>query len=221
MTSATAARLSMGHLALHYGDPEDGPAAARLLSELGLKETQVLPLPNGNFYRFVVGDGHYARGDGIVYLSALPEPQARLIAAIRAALEVGSDSEDESVTGYRAMMAADFEASFHFGFLIDSLDELERITLRLRALNETDPQLKGRITLGMNRARRGNPEVDARLDASLVFGDCSRYAYGSNGVQVFIATDLLRAGQLGDTMYLELDYVFPGSESHILSVVEL
>jgi hypothetical protein len=221
MTNTVAATLSMGHLALHYSTAEQGPAASRLLQELGLKETQVLPLPNGNFYRFVVNSTHFSRGDGIVYLSALPEPQARLIEAIHAALRVGTDNEDDAVTGYRAMMATDFEASFHFGFLIESLEELEGIVQRLRDLNESDPLLKGHLNIGMNRARRGNAEVDARLDASPVFGDCSRFAYGSNGVQVFVETDLVRAGQLGENMYFELDYVFPGSDSHILSVVEL
>ena len=221
MAKATAAELSMGHLALHYGTAEEGPAASRLLQELGLRETQVLPLPGGNFYRFVVNAGHFSRGDGIVYLSALPEPQAKLIAAIHAALRVGTDNEDDAVTGYRAMMATDYEASFHFGFLVSSLEDLEGIVLRLRGLNETDPLLKGRLNIGMNRARRGNPEVDARLDVSPVFGSCSRFAYGSNGVQVFVGTDLVRSGQLGESMVFELDYVFPGYDSHILSVVEL
>ena len=90
--------LSMGHLALHYGKPEDGPLASRLLQIAGLKETQVLPLPGGNFYRFVVSGNHFARGDGIVYLSCLPEPQQQLIAAIHQALRVGSDDEHEAVT---------------------------------------------------------------------------------------------------------------------------
>ena len=69
---------------------EEGPAAARLLAAMGLVETQVLPLPNGNFYRFVTASHHYGRGDGIVYLSALPEPQARLIETIRSALRAGN-----------------------------------------------------------------------------------------------------------------------------------
>ncbi|WP_408591348.1 hypothetical protein [Novosphingobium sp.] len=221
MTNASGAELSMGHLALHYGKAEDGPAAARLLLELGLEQTQVLPLPNGNFYRFVVNSGHFARGDGIVYLSALPEPQVKLIEAIHAALKVGTALEDDAVKAYRAMMATDFEASFHFGFLLESLDELERVVLRLRDLNDNDPAFKGRLNIGLNRARRGDAAIDARLDASPVYGSCSRYAYGSNGVQVFVETDLVRAGQLGESMVFELDYVFPGVASHILSVVEL
>lgn len=213
--------LSMGHLALHYGKPEDGPLASRLLQIAGLKETQVLPLPGGNFYRFVVSGNHFARGDGIVYLSCLPEPQQQLIAAIHATLRVGSDDEHEAVKAYRAMMAQDFEASFHFGFLVDSLEELEAMVLTLQDLNENDPAFKGRLNIGMNRARRGDEAVDARLDASPVFGKSSRYAYGSAGVQVFVETDLMCAGQLGETMVLEFDYVFPDKNSHILSVVEL
>jgi len=211
----------MGHIALHYGAAEEGPAAARLLSLLGLQETQILPLPNGNFYRFVVGPGHYARGDGIVYLSALPEPQARLIAAIHTALRLGSEVEDDAVAGYRAMMAHDYEASFHFGFLVPSLEDLEALVTDLRARERGDPDFKGRLRIGMNRPRRGDPAIDARLDASPVFGACDRYAYGRGGVQVFIETDLIKAGQLGESMVIELDYLFPGADSHILSVVEL
>lgn len=213
--------LSMGHLALHYGTPEDGPAAARLLQIAGLTETQMLPLPGGNFYRFVVAKGHFGRGDGIVYLSCLPEPQQKLIAAIHAALRVGTGDEHEAVVAYRAMMAQDFEASFHFGFLVESLEELEKMVLTLRDLAENDPIFKGRLNIGMNRARLGDVAVDARLDASPVFGEVTRYAYGSAGVQVFVETDLIRAGQLGENMYLEFDYVFPDRHSHILSVVEL
>jgi hypothetical protein len=213
--------LSMGHLALHYGTSEEGPIASRLLQIMGLTQTQVLPLPDGNFYRFVITKGHFSRGDGIIYLSVLPEPQKKLIAAIHDALGVGSDDEHEVVKNYRTMMAQDFEASFHFGFLVDSLEELETMTQTLRELNESDPAFKGRLNIGVNRARRGDDEVDARLDGSPVFGKATRYAYGSAGVQVFVETDLIRAGQLGENMYFEFDYVFPDKESHILSIVEL
>lgn len=213
--------LTMGHIALHYPAPADGPLAARLLSQMGLTESQMLPLPGGNFYRFVVSPDHIPRGDGIVYLSCLPEPQARLIAAVRTALNIGSDAEHEAVTAYRAMMAQDFEASFHFGLLMDSLENLEAMVLNLQDLAANDPDLKGRITIGMNRARPGDAQIDARLDASPVFGQVKRYAYGAGGVQVFVETDLVCAGQLGESMVFEFDYVFPDKSSHILSVVEL
>lgn len=212
---------SMGHLALHYAGPEDGPLAARLLSLFGLIETQALPLPGGNFYRFVVNPGHFARGDGIVYLSALPAPQVRLIEAIHSALGIGTGHEHEAVAAYRAMLASDPEASFHFGFLVPTLEELEALVIALRDLAANDPDCRDRIRISMNRARPGDAEVDARLDASPVFGDCTRFAYGQGGVQVFVETDLIRAGQLGEAMHFEFDYVFPDRASHILSVVEL
>ncbi len=220
-TTASNAGLTMGHIALHYAKPEDGPLAARLLARMGLIESQMLPLPGGHFYRFVVSPSHIARGDGIVYLSCLPEPQARLIAAIRTALNVGGDDEHAAVKDYRAMMAQDFEASFHFGLLMDSLDDLETMVVSLQELAADDPALRGRLTIGMNRARPGDAEVDARLDASPVFGQVTRYAYGSGGVQVFVETDLVCAGQLGESMVFEFDYVFPDKHRHILSVVEL
>lgn len=220
-TGTSAVARSMGHLALHYGAPEEGPVAAKLLTLLGFTETQMLPLPQGNFYRFVVDQAHHSRGDGIMYLSALPEPQLKLIEAIHAAFGVGTDQEHEAVQGMRAMLISDPEASFHFGFLVESLEDLEAMVLTLRDKAENDPDLKGRIKIGMNRSRLGDADVDARLDASPVFGDVTRYAYGRNGVQVFVETDLLKAGQLGDSMVLEFDYVFPGHTSHILSIVEM
>ena len=119
------------------------------------------------------------------------------------------------------MMAQDFEASFHFGFLVPTLEELEALVAALTALEADDPAFRGRITIGLNRARRGDADIDARLDASPVFGSATRFAYGSGGVQVFVETDLVRAGQLGESMIFEFDYVFPGRTSHILSVVEL
>jgi len=213
--------LTLGHLALHYAQPDDGPLAAHVLHMMGLIETQMLPLPGGNFYRFVTSADHYARGDGIIYLSCLPEPQAQLISAIHRALHVGSDHEDPAVSAYRAMMASDFEASFHFGFLAVTLEQLEALVLALQDLETGDPRFTGRITIGINRARPGDAEIDARLDASPVFGPVTRYAYGSGGVQVFVETDLVRSGQLGEAMIFEFDYVFPDRDSHILSVVEL
>jgi hypothetical protein len=211
----------MGHLAVHYYEPKDAEVAAQLMRAIGLQETQMLPLPQGNFYRYVVGPNHFARGDGIVYMSALPEPQRKLIEAINDKLAVDTPKEDPAVKGFRDMMQADPEASFHFGFLINSLEELEAIILDLRDKAANDAEFKGRINIVLNRAMSGDAEVDARLDASPIYADVTRYAYGRGGVQAFIETDILRAGQLGDKMVIELDYVFPDRESHVLSVVEM
>jgi len=212
---------SMGHMALHYKNKEEGPLAARLLSMLGYVETQDLLLPDGShFYRFVVDQPHSPRGDGIVYLSVIPDAQRALMDAVHKALNVGTDHEHEAVVAMRQKMDEDPEYSFHYGTLLESLEDLEAIFLALEDANKNDPELKGRLRLVYNRALPGNPEVDARLDASPIYGGVTRYAYGKNGVQAFLETDLLASGVLGETMMLEFDYVFPGYDKHVLSIVE-
>lgn len=212
---------SMGHMALHYRNKEEGPLAARLLSMLGYVLTQELVLPSGaHFYRFVVDSRHSPRGDGIVFLSVIPDEQRDLMEAIHKALDVGTDHEHPTVVAMREKMDQDPEYSFHYGTLLESLEDLESIFLALEDANKNDPELKGRLRLVYNRALPGNPEVDARLDASPIYSGVTRYAYGKNGVQAFVETDLLSSGILGETMMLEFDYVFPGYNSHVLSIVE-
>jgi hypothetical protein len=55
------------------------------------------------------------------------------------------------------------------------------------------------------------------MDASPVFWDAARYTYGMNGVQVFVETDLLAGGPLGDNWVFEFDYVFPRYAENILN----
>lgn len=215
-------RRTMGHVALHYARKEEGPLAAKLMALLGYVETQALPLPDGStFYRFVVDSYHQPRGDGIVYLSLVPPAQAELVQAARVALGVGTDHQHPAVDALRGAIEADPEYTFHLGLLLDSLEEVERIAAELQEHNAADPNFQSRLKVTMNRPRRGDAEIDARLDASPVFGGVDRYAYGQNGVQLFVETDILTSGPLGDSMILELDYVFPGKTSHILSVIEL
>lgn len=215
-------RYSLGHIALHYPKPEDGPVAARLLSLLGLVETQDLVLPNGtHFYRFVANSDHVRRGDGILYLSCVPDAQRALLEAVRSALKVGTDEQHPAVDAMRNALLQDPEASFHVGLLAESLEALEALVLELRKRTECDPDLKGRLKITINRPVPGNSEVDARLDASPAFRDVTRHAYGRNGLQVFVETDLLVSGTLGESTVIEIDYVFPGYDSHILSIVEM
>jgi len=212
---------SMGHMAMHYKTMEEGPLAARLLIMLGYELTQDLLLPNGShFYRFVVDKRHSPRGDGIIYLSLLPDAQRDLMAAIHGALDVGTDHEHPAVVAMRARMEEDPEYSFHYGTLLESLEDLESIFLSLEDASRNDPDLKGRLKLVYNRPLAGNAQVDARLDASPIYKGVTRYAYGKNGVQAFLETDLLSSGILGETMMLEFDYVFPGYDRHMLSIVE-
>ncbi|WEK56777.1 MAG: hypothetical protein P0Y52_09460 [Candidatus Brevundimonas phytovorans] len=220
MTIHDTSRRSMGHTALHYPKAEDAKAAERLLTLLGFIKTQELPLPAGAFYRFVTANQHHARGDGIVYVSACPPAQRDYFDAVRAALKFGQPDEHPSVAALRAAQVQDPEYAFHLGILTDSLDDLEATMIGLQQAAESDPLLKDRITVSYNRPMAGDPVVDGRLDASPVFGDVTRYAYGRNGVQAFIATDLLINGPTGDSLVIELDYIWPDATNHILSVVE-
>jgi hypothetical protein len=217
----TDGRRSMGHMALHYGKPEEGPLAARLMEMLGYTITQDLPLPNGtHFYRLVVDERHTPRGDGIVYLSVVPEAQRELIDAVRGALKVGKPGEHPAVAAMRKHMDEDPEYSFHYGTLMESFEELEQRFLALEEANRSDPELKGRLKITYNRGLKSDAEVEARLDASPIYGQVRRFAYGRNGVQAFVETDILSSGTLGESMVLEFDYVFPDRKSHVLSIVE-
>ena len=213
---------SMGHVALHYGEPENGPRAAKLLGLLGFVETQSFPIPaGGNFYRFVVDPKHQSRGDGIFFLSSTPPAQRNLYAAIKSALKVGEPGEHPAVAEMRAACDTDPEYTFHIGILMESLQDLEKVITNLQRLEKTDPDLKGHLSFSFNRALAGDPVVDARLDASPVYGPVKRYAYGRGGVQAFVETDLLSSGPLGQSLVIELDYVFPDRDTHILSVTEV
>lgn len=214
------ATRTLGHMALHYPRPEDATAAARLMSLMGFVQTQELPLPTGPFYRFVIAQKHHHRGDGIVYLSACPPAQRAFFDAVHKALKFGQPDENSVVAELRQALVQDPEYAFHLGLLSDSLEDIERTMSALEDAAVNDPLLKGRITVSYNRPLTGDVSVDDRLDGSPVFKDVTRYAYGRNGVQAFISTDLLVNGPTGDALVIELDYIWPEATSHILSVVE-
>jgi hypothetical protein len=216
------ATQTLGHVNLHYLRPEDGEPAARLLEILGLVRTQALDLGEGGvFYRFTTNVAEPSRGDGIIYLGLMPEPLRRLTAAVRERLGVGTVEEHPAVAAARAGQAQDPEQNFHVGFLVSSLEAVEDRMARLKALVERDEVFRGRIRLLANRPPRGEPGVDARLDASPLYGDVERQTYGRNGVQAFVETDLVVAGALADGIVFEMDYIFPGYDDHILSITEL
>lgn len=209
-------RRTLGHLAVHYRTSEDGLAAVRLMRLLGFEQ---MPSPDHMaFYHFVV-DPHAdnSKGDGIIYLVELPGALRDLNHAVREALRVGQSDEHPAVAAARAGYASDPEFDTHLGVLFSSLEEIEAIVMRLQDAASNDPQLAGRINLVYNRSRPGSLDVDQRLDESPVFKNVSRLAYGRNGTQVFVETDLLVAGPLGDKFVLELDYVFPGHPVNILT----
>ena len=204
---------SYGHLAMQYPTPEDGPKAAKLLDALGFHLSYSTDeTPTGDFWHFVLDPSAEGGTDRIVYLMATPEPVRAVYKAIRET--VGNSDE---VKALRAAQAEDPELCFHAAVVVHSLEELEEMVLRVRALAEKDPELKDRVRITLNRARPGTPDVDARMDASPIFADVTRYTYGRNGIQIFVETDLLLGGPLGDNWVFEFDYVFPGYKENILN----
>ncbi|MFG1229957.1 hypothetical protein [Xanthobacter wiegelii] len=225
MVAAPAAahvRRTVSHIALNYRNPDEGPLAARLLEVLGFSVVQDIPLPDGSrFYQLLIDATVPTRAEGIVYMSALPAADRALYAAIREGLGVGRGHEHPAVASYRSAQASDPEYGFHVGILVESLEWIEDTMAKLKALAESDRQFKGRINLLCNRSRRGSPEVDARLDASPLFGTTPRETYGRNAVQAFVETDIFAAGALGEKLVFELDYVFPGYPDNMFTKTEL
>jgi hypothetical protein len=213
---------TLGHLALHYRKTEDGPRAARLFEKLGYVRVQEIPLPNGsNFYQFAVDGNAPLEGDGILYLSRASEQQLAVLDAVHSALRIGQSNEHPAVSAMRAAQVTDPEVTFHVGILMKSLEELESLVVNLRESAQHDPDFKGHIKVIANRARRGDAKIDARMDASPVFGHTPRECYGKYGCQAFIETDLLTSGPLGDNLVIELDYVFPGHPQHMFNKTEI
>jgi hypothetical protein len=207
-----------GHLAVHYRKPAEGALAARLLREIGFTECYSMAQPDGNaFYHFVIDEQANRGADRIFYLLCMPEVLRRLYEEMHSALKVGTPEERAAVTELRAAQAADPEFNFHAAIVFPSLEELEEKVLHLQKLAVEDPELKDRIKITLNRAKPGTPAVDARMDASPVFARVDRYTYGRNGVQVFVETDLIAGGPLGDNWVFEFDYVFPGYKNNILN----
>jgi hypothetical protein len=207
-----------GHLAVHYRHPEEGPLAARLLRELGFTECYSMAQPDGNtFYHFVIDEAADRGTDRILYLLCMPEVIRSVYREIGERLGIGTAGEASAVTALREAQADDPEFGFHAAVVMPSLENLEAMVLRLQRLAGTDPELGARIKLTLNRARPGTPAVDARMDASPVFAGVTRQTYGPNGVQVFVETDLLAGGPLGDNWVFEFDYVFPGYADNILN----
>jgi hypothetical protein len=208
-------RKTLGHLALHYRTKADGPAAAKLLDLLGFAR---VPSPPGYpFYHYVVDGGATNNGDGILFIMEQPQALQELNTAIRDALKVDQPGEHPVVAKVRAAHDSDPEYDLHLGVLFDSLEEIEKRIMRVREAGTSDPDLRGRVKIILNRARPGTSEVDVRMDKSPIFKGVDRFTYGRNGIQAFIETDLFITGALGDKFVFELDYVFPGYSDNILT----
>lgn len=210
-------KLSMGHIAMHYARPDDGPLAAKVLQILGFHMDEPLSFDGGvsNFYRFWC-DKESPRYDGIIYLSYLPKTLRELQARMREVLDVGGPNEDPAVAAFRETEQGDPETCFHVGLMYTSLDELEADVAAIAA----DPALKGRVEIVANRPPPGkDAEIDARIEASPLFSKTPRRTYGHHGVQAFVVSDIFSGGPFGEKMTIELDYVFPGHPQNVFTEV--
>ena len=208
-------RKTLGHLAVHYRTREDGPVAAKLLDLLGFARVRS---PAGYpYYHYVVDGNATNNGDGILFIMEQPQALQELDSAIREALKIDQPGEHPVIAKVRAAHDSDPEYDLHLGVLFNSLEEIEERVLRIRDAALSDPDLRGRVKVILNRARPGTAAVDERLDKSPIFRGVERFTYGRNGIQAFIETDLFVTGALGDKFVFELDYVFPGYSDNILT----
>jgi len=213
---------SLGHIALHYDSADKGPKAARLLELMGFTRLQEIPLPDGSiFYQFLINEDRVHDGVGTIYLARLPRANADMTAAIRQALRVGEADEHPAVAALRKGQQDDPEICFHFGVMVETLTDLEETVLRLQEASRDGAELQGHMKIVVNRARPGDEEIDALMDASPVFASATRYCYGRNGCQVFVETDLIAGGPLGENMVIEFDHAFAGRPVNMFNKTEL
>ena len=211
----------LGHVALHYREPEFGPMAARLFDLLGFTRREEITLPDETvFYHLLVDGAATNMGDGIIYLSPLRRPHRWLYDVIREKLAIGAPDEHPAVAKVRKSEQLDPEAGFHVGFLIPTLERLEQAFLRVRDAAAADPSFGCHLEIVLNRAKPGHATIDERLDASPLYAGVTRTTYGRNGVQAFVRTDLLCSGPLGEDCLIEFDYVFPGYQDNMLTKTE-
>lgn len=188
---------------------------------LGCIALQEIVLPTGRyFYQFLVNEDRLHDG-GTIYLSPLPGPTAELHAAIRDSLRIGSPQENPAAAAARAEEERNPESGPHFGIMVDTLEEVDAIALRLEEAVRQDPDLHARVTLTVNRAKRGDAQIDAAMDASPIFAKATRYCYGRYGCQIFVHTDLLVGGALGESYTIELDHAFKNRPMNMFNKTEL
>ena len=119
--AGSTSKMSLGHVALHYKSPEDGPNAARLLDLMGFRRLQEIPLPNGSiFYQFLVNDDRLVDGVGTLYLTLRPKLLEALNLAIREALKVGTPQKHPAVQALSREQEINPEVGFHIDIMVDA-----------------------------------------------------------------------------------------------------
>jgi hypothetical protein len=207
--STTQLHGTIGHVAMHYR-PGDEAGARRLFELLGCTLVDNGPNPgHDGFCSIVVAGDDWNYVDDMLYLAKASAPQLALDDAVADALGAGGDDQHPALTAWEDLRGEWPESATHVGLRFRSLDDVERAVEAVQAAGAPGGELEGRVSVSWFRARKGKrPEIDARMDASPVFGDDDRSAFSDYGVQCFVRTDLFAAGLLTFGQLIELDYYF-------------
>ncbi|QFQ86035.1 hypothetical protein F8A10_00550 [Paracoccus kondratievae] len=129
----TSNTTTVGHVALHYGKPEDGPLTAKLFKLMGFVTREETAYPDGTVFHYFLVDPHAINaGDGILFLVPRKNVPRALYDAIRKTFRANQQDEDEVVNDSRAAARENPELGVHVGFLKSSLEELEGIVQRVQ-----------------------------------------------------------------------------------------
>jgi hypothetical protein len=181
---------SLGHVALGIG-PGDGPASAELLRALGLAVTDNGPSKMGDpWYTALVDPNTFEGLENLFFVVPTSDEQRALEASMSAV----------DATGFLESKRANPESASHIALAYRDLDTLESAVRAVRGLD--------RASVRIFRAKRGDAEIDTRMDASDVFAGIEEEAFVDRTVQVFVHTDLLSTSLLCLGQTIELDYVF-------------
>jgi hypothetical protein len=205
----TNPQATIGHLALHYR-PGDEQSARRLLQLLGCTLVQNGPAPGTDGFTTVVVDGDtWNYVDNVLYLSQVNSTQLALEDAIAERFGAGTDHEDPVLAEYHEARVRQPESLAHVGIRYASFGALERAVGDVEAAAAPGGELEGRVVLTKFRARAGlDPDIDALMESTPIFGPDDRPAFADYGVQCFVKTDLFAAGLLALGQTIELDYFF-------------
>lgn len=206
-------RTSLGHLALHFR-PGERALATRFFELLGAR---VREFPNQfsdePLYIIEMDRDAPGRADNIVFLFALKPAQLELETLISQQLRMGTEDPHPALTGFLDQRSQWPESYLHFGLHFGRLEDLEEAVIALRAEMHAKPEFGSRIQgLQVLKARgtEGDTEIEERMAASPLFSGTEEFAYGVNGAQVHIRTDLFATGLSLFGSVVELDFVFTG-----------
>jgi hypothetical protein len=183
------------HIALGVGRGE-GSLAAALLRHLGLAVTDNGPSLLGDpwFTAVIDPDVHdgYLGNLGF-FVTPISDAQVALERAM---------SELAEVEGLRAEKRRKPDSSPHVAISYRTLDDIADAVTAI----ETDSSLTGRHTILRFRPLSASDELESLLDRFSIFSGADRLRYLSDGVQVFLQTDLFSAGLLVLGQSIELNW---------------